>query len=110
VLVYHLQHDHTLAEVEPEERAMLDYAVKLNREPARVCEADLKPLRDAGFDDQGMMDIVMIVSLFNFMNRLADGLGVQTEPAMEKNSARGEQRAREALQLAGTPTTQAGGS
>ncbi len=87
---------------------MLDYAHKLNHAPGRVGEADLAPLREAGFDDQGIMDIVMMVALFNFMNRAADGLGVETEAAMEQSRARGEKRAEAALQAAGAPASQAG--
>ncbi len=77
---------------------MLDYAVKLNANPASITEPDLQPMRDAGFDDQEILDMVMVVCLFNFMNRLADGLGVQTEEAMEKSRARGTARALEKLQ------------
>lgn len=77
---------------------MLDYAVKLNGTPGEMSEQDLQPLRDAGFDDTGVLDIVMIVSLFNFMNRVADGLGVQTEEAMENSKARGDKRALELLE------------
>ena len=97
LLVYHLQHEHKLAQVDDAERAMLDYAVKLNNSPGKMGEGDLQPLRDAGFDDLGLMDIVMVVSLFNFMNRVADGLGVKTEAAMEKSRERGERRALEIL-------------
>jgi hypothetical protein len=50
-----------------------------------------------------------VVSLFNFMNRVADGLGVQTEASMEKSRERGEKRALELLQQAGTPSKQAQG-
>ncbi len=98
MLVYHLQHDHTQAEVDARERAMLDYAVKLNANPASNTEADLQPMRDAGFGDQEILDVVMVICLFNFMNRLADGLGVQNVEAMEKSRARGTARALEKLQ------------
>lgn len=76
---------------------MLAYTVKLNNAPGSMTGQDLQPLREAGFDDLGIMDIVMVVSLFNFMNRIADGLGVQTEPSMEKSRERGERRALELL-------------
>lgn len=99
--MYHLQHDHTRAQVDSAERAMLDYALKLNNSPGQMSERDLQPLRDAGFEDLGVMDIVMVVSLFNFMNRVADGLGVKTEAAMEKSRERGERRALEILEGGG---------
>ncbi len=87
---------------------MLDYAVKLNNSPGDVSERDVQTLRNAGFDDIGVMDIVMVVSLFNFMNRVADGLGVQTEENMEKSRERGDRRARELIQGAAA-ASQAGG-
>ena len=86
----------------------MDYVVKLNNSPGDVCEQDVQILRNTGFDDIGIMDIVMVVSLFNFMNRVADGLGVQTEEAMEKSRERGDRRARELLH-GGAAASQAGG-
>ncbi len=87
---------------------MLDYARKLNATPGQVNGADLEPLRAAGFDDQGVMDIVMMVALFNFMNRASDGLGAQPEAAMEQSRARGEKRALAGLHP-GEPSAGQGG-
>ncbi len=61
------------------DRAMLDYAVKLTRIPASVTAADVDGLRAAGFDDRGIHDICAIVAYFAFVNRIADGLGVELE-------------------------------
>ena len=58
---------------------MLDYAVKLTRSPHAVGEADIQCLRDVAFDDAGILDICQVVSYFNYVNRLADGLGVELE-------------------------------
>ncbi len=58
---------------------MLDYAVKLTRSPHAVGEADVRCLREVGFDDTGILDICQVVSYFNYVNRLADGLGVELE-------------------------------
>ncbi len=107
LLVYHIEHDYKRAELDEQERAMLDYTVKLNDAPGEVGEQDLAPLREAGFDDRGIMDIVMVVSVFNFMNRVADGLGVQTEASMETSRERGEKRALEHLEGASPPAKQA---
>lgn len=74
---------------------MLDYAIKLNNTPGDVTE--LERPRKVGFDDLGIMDIVMIVRLFNFMKRVSHGLGVQTGEAMENSSARENKRALEQL-------------
>ena len=58
---------------------MLDYAVKLTRDPGGMTAADAAALRTAGFDDHGILDICQIVSYYNYVNRLADGLGVELE-------------------------------
>ena len=58
---------------------MLDYGVKLSRAPHAVSEADIETLRAVGFDDGGILDICQVVSYYNYVNRLADGLGVELE-------------------------------
>ena len=58
---------------------MLDYAVKLTVAPAEVSQADADALRAAGFDDRGIHDICTITAYFAFVNRIADGLGVEME-------------------------------
>lgn len=60
-------------------RALVDYALKLTREPARVAAEDLASLRAAGLGDRGIHDAVAVVAYFNFVNRLAQGLGVALE-------------------------------
>ena len=55
---------------------MLDYAATLTRHPARLTPDDLQRLRDLGFTDQAILQINLIASWFNYINRVADGLGV----------------------------------
>ena len=55
---------------------MLDFAVKLTTEPARMTEADTQALRDVGFQDQAVLQITLIASWFNYINCVADALGV----------------------------------
>ena len=55
----------------------LDFAVKLTRDPSSVQREDVEGLRREGLDDQQVLSVVLITSLFNFMTRLADGLGVE---------------------------------
>jgi len=58
---------------------MLDYAVKLTQNPSSIKEEDIETLRDNGFNDRAIHDICCVASYFNFVNRLADGLGVKLE-------------------------------
>ncbi len=87
---------------------MLDYVLKLNSRPNEIDARDIETLRGAGFDDRGVLDIVMVVALFNFMNRLADGLGVETTESHLKSRQRGERRVREALAPSGSASADAG--
>jgi uncharacterized peroxidase-related enzyme len=75
ILVEQLQTNHAYANVEPRERAMLDFAVKLTEQSHRCTEADVEALRDAGWTDEDIMDIAEVAAMFNFTNRLASGLG-----------------------------------
>ena len=78
-LVNQLKIDYTYADLTPPQRAMLDYAVKLTESSTLMETADLKPLREAGFDDKAILDINQIVAYFAYVNRVADGLGVEME-------------------------------
>jgi uncharacterized peroxidase-related enzyme len=63
------------AELEPRNRAMLDFAVKLTEASDRCTDEDIEALRDAGWNDEEIMDIAQVAAMFNFTNRLASGLG-----------------------------------
>ena len=58
---------------------MLDYAIKLTREPWTMLKTDVQELRDAGFCDTDILDIAQIIGYFAYVNRFADGLGVSVE-------------------------------
>ena len=58
---------------------MLAYAIKLTRAPGEMTAADVESLRAAGFDDLAIHDICGVVAYFAFVNRVADGLGVELE-------------------------------
>lgn len=75
-LVRALETDYTKAPVTPPERAMLDYVVKLTKDATRVSPADHEALRKNGFDDKAILQITLIASWFNYINRVADALGV----------------------------------
>lgn len=59
---------------------MLDFAAKLTLTPQRMQEADVQALRGHGFDDRAIHDIVVVAAYYAFVNRVADGLGVELEP------------------------------
>ncbi|HET7890210.1 MAG TPA: hypothetical protein VFL34_01720 [Candidatus Sulfotelmatobacter sp.] len=78
-LVEALQRDYTTAPVSPQDRVMLDYVVKLTKDATKVQKGDIEGLRTAGFDDRGILQITLIASWFNYINRVADSLGVGRE-------------------------------
>lgn len=77
--------DYTKAEMPPEDRAMLDYIAKLTRAPWRVEKADVDALRQHGFEDRAIHDMCNIGAYFAYVNRTADGLGVELEDRFEQD-------------------------
>jgi uncharacterized peroxidase-related enzyme len=80
-LANHIMYGEDDPELGPQERAMIAYARKLTREPWAMTPADLDSLRATGLTEEQVLDVVLITCLFNFMTRLADGLGVEVEDA-----------------------------
>jgi uncharacterized peroxidase-related enzyme len=78
-LVEALERDYTTAPVTAEERVMVDYVVKLTRDATEVGKDDHDRLRAAGFDDRAILQITLIAAWFNYINRVADALGVGRE-------------------------------
>jgi uncharacterized peroxidase-related enzyme len=78
-LVRALEEDYTTAPLTPEERVMLDYVAQITRDATRISPADHERLRAAGFDDRAVLQITLIASWFNYINRVADALGVGRE-------------------------------
>ncbi len=58
---------------------MLAYAIKLTRDPGGVTRDDTEALGRAGFGDRAILDICQVAAYYNYVNRLADGLGVELE-------------------------------
>jgi uncharacterized peroxidase-related enzyme len=71
-----LRRDYREAELSHEDRAMLDYVAQITRDATKVTAKDLDQLRSVGFDDRAILQINLIASWFNYINRVADGLGV----------------------------------
>jgi uncharacterized peroxidase-related enzyme len=78
-LVDALEKDYTTAPITLQERVMLDYVVKITRDATKVWKDDHERLRAAGFEDKAILQITLIASWFNYINRVADALGVGRE-------------------------------
>ena len=74
-----LQKDYKTAPITEQERAMLDYVAQLTRDATGIGRQDHERLRAVGFDDRGILQITLIASWFNYINRVADALGVGRE-------------------------------
>ena len=75
-LVEAIRHDYRTAPLEERDRVMLDFVVDLTQDATRVTRAHHDRLRAVGFDDRGILQITLIAAWFNYINRVADGLGV----------------------------------
>jgi uncharacterized peroxidase-related enzyme len=78
-LVAVLEKDYTRAPLTEPERVMVDYVVKLTKDATKVWKDDHDRLRAVGFDDTAILQITLIASWFNYINRVADSLGVGRE-------------------------------
>jgi uncharacterized peroxidase-related enzyme len=79
-----IEEDHASAPLDTRERAIADYAVKLTARPQEMEEADVVALRDAGLSDAEILDVCQVTAYYNYVNRLADGLGVELEEYWEE--------------------------
>jgi uncharacterized peroxidase-related enzyme len=75
-LVKALQDDYQTAPISDQDRAMLDYVAQLTRDATGISHDHHERLRAVGFDDRGILQITLIASWFNYINRVADALGV----------------------------------
>jgi len=71
---------HDLPELGERKRRMVEYAIKLTKSPGDMSKDDINALRRQGFSDRDILDINLIASYFNFVNRIALGLGVEFTP------------------------------
>jgi uncharacterized peroxidase-related enzyme len=79
-LVAAIRTDHGKASLDQATRTLLDHAVKLTRAPASVGQEDVQRLRGVGLSDRAIHDATQVIAFFNYINRIADGLGVDPEP------------------------------
>jgi uncharacterized peroxidase-related enzyme len=67
------------APLSPADRALCAFAAKLTHHPAEMTPTDLDVLREQGFDDRAIHDAVQVIAYFNYINRIADALGIEPE-------------------------------
>lgn len=78
-LVRQIATDWRAARLAPADRALAEYAVKLTRTPEAMSAEDIAHLRRHGFDDRAIHDAVQVIAYFNYINRVADALGIEHE-------------------------------
>ncbi len=78
-LTQQLKKNYREADISLAEMVMLEFAELLTVQPSNVVEADVDRLREHGWNDADVVDIVHVTALFNYMSRVADGLGVEME-------------------------------
>jgi len=75
-----VKHDYRNADLEPRVRALCDFAVQLTHEPGSPGEDDIGRLRGAGLSDAAVHDAIQVIAYFNYINRVADAVGIEDEP------------------------------
>ena len=75
-LVEALRKDYRSAPIDERDRVMLDYVVQLTRDATKITPEHHSALRAAGFEDRGILQITLIAAWFNYINKVADALGV----------------------------------
>ncbi len=72
--------DYREAGLAARERSLCDFADRATRAPAQLREADVSALRAQGLDDDAISSAVQVVAYFNYVNRVADAIGIEPEP------------------------------
>jgi uncharacterized peroxidase-related enzyme len=79
-------HDYRNADLTPRVRALCDLAIQMTHKPASVSAGDIDYLRSRGWSDAAIHDAVQVISYFNYINRVADAVGIEDEPEWESPS------------------------
>ncbi len=80
-------HDYRKATLSPRERALCDFAVKLTHLAAEVDESDIDALRAQGLTDTDISDAIQVIGYFNYVTRVADGVGIEDEPEWRRDTS-----------------------
>jgi uncharacterized peroxidase-related enzyme len=73
-------HDYRKANLSPRERALCDFAVRLTTLASEVDGSDIEALRAEGLSDTDVSDAIQVIAYFNYVTRVADGVGIEDEP------------------------------
>jgi uncharacterized peroxidase-related enzyme len=79
-------HDYRKADLSPRERALCDFAVKLTTLAAETDQADVDALRAQGLSDTDISDAIQVIGYFNYITRVADGVGIDDEPEWQPDT------------------------
>ena len=80
----HVKHNYNRANLSPRQKALCQFAEMVTRAPAALSPRHLEPLRLHGLSDRDILDAVEVIAYFNYINRIADALGVNPEPEMQQ--------------------------
>jgi uncharacterized peroxidase-related enzyme len=90
-LAQHVKHNYRRAKLSPRQKALCKFAERVTGTPAAVRRRDIEALRKHGLSDRDILDAVEVIAYFNFINRVADALGVDPEPEMQEALERWKQ-------------------
>jgi len=79
-----VKHDYKRANLNPRQKALCRFAEMVTRAPGAMSSRHLEPLRQNGLSDRDILDAVEVISYFNYINRVADALGIDPEPEMQQ--------------------------
>ena len=79
-----MKNDYRQAKLPPRSKALAKFAELVTRTPAAVRKHDVDALRRHGLSDRDILDAVEVISYFNYINRVADALGIDPEPEMRE--------------------------
>lgn len=84
LLVAQIKKDYRSALLSERERALCEFAENLTLRPSQMNKSEIEKLRAVGLSDRDVLDAVEVISYFNYINRIADGLGVDLEEWMQR--------------------------
>jgi uncharacterized peroxidase-related enzyme len=79
----HVKHDYRRAQLTPRQKALCRFAEMVTRVPSALSDRHVEALRAHGLSDRDILDAVQVISYFNYINRIADALGIEPEAEMQ---------------------------